>query len=673
MSGIVGIYNLDGRSVESEQLGRMVDILAHRGPDGADVWCSESIGLGHRMLWTTPESLLEKLPLVSSSGDLVITADARIDNRDELISVLEVNDCPAEKVTDSQLILAAYEKWGEQCPDKLLGDFAFAIWDERKEQLFCARDHFGIKPFYYYCSNRVFIFASEIKALLSLKEVPRQLNQKRIAEYLSNSMMENKSITSYENIYRLPPGHILTIRAETGVRLDSYWSLECPSELKLNSAQEYADAFQELFTQAVKCRLRSAFPIGSHLSGGLDSSSVTCTAQHLLQQQGGSALHTFSNIFDDVPECDERQFINPILASGNYIPHYVNADRFGPLSEWKQFFECEDEGFIGPSHFLVWGLNRAMQQAGIRISLDGFDGDTTVSHGELYFAELARRGEWHTFVAEAKAVSQHFDTCPSALLYNYGFSYLEELARQWKWLTFAQVANGISQHFTVSPKQLFLRYGLKPIIPQSLLHFRQLGKKHNQHQDPQPCLLHPDFAQKMGINQSSENRNVNQDAPLSVREDQWQSLTSGLFTHTLELVDSCAASFSLESRHPFMDKRLIEFCLALPPEQKLNQGWSRIVMRRAMDGILPQEIQWRGGKTSMTPNFQRGLLQLDGQIIKDVIFDNPSGIQEFVNLNVVQNSYHRIVSEKQPTDEDIMTVWKTVIMSLWLGCKGMQP
>ena len=166
MSGIIGIHYLDGRPVDRENLTKMVDILAHRGPDGADIWVDGCVGLGHRMLWTTPESLIEKLPLENQRGDLVITADARIDNRDELIAALQINNRPSDKVVDSELILAAYEKWGEDCPEHLLGDFAFAIWDERRELLFCARDHFGVKPFYYYFANNTFAFGSEIKALL---------------------------------------------------------------------------------------------------------------------------------------------------------------------------------------------------------------------------------------------------------------------------------------------------------------------------------------------------------------------------------------------------------------------------------------------------------------------------------------------------------------------------
>lgn len=155
MSAIAGIYYLDGQPVDPADLGRMLETLAHRGSDRVGVWSEGHIGFGHRMLWTTPESLQEQLPLVNQTGDLAIAADARIDNRDELIAALGLMDRPSDKITDSQLILAAYEKWGDRCPEKLLGDFAFAIWDGRSQRLFCARAPMGVKPFYYYRSSRL--------------------------------------------------------------------------------------------------------------------------------------------------------------------------------------------------------------------------------------------------------------------------------------------------------------------------------------------------------------------------------------------------------------------------------------------------------------------------------------------------------------------------------------
>ncbi|MEM6753927.1 MAG: lasso peptide isopeptide bond-forming cyclase, partial [Cyanobacteria bacterium P01_C01_bin.38] len=276
MSGIVGIRYLDKRPVDSESISKMIDVLAHRGPDGADIWVDGCVGLGHLMLQTTPESLIEKLPYCNQSGDLAITADARIDNRDELIAALQINNRPADKIVDSELILAAYEKWGEDCPNHLLGDFAFAIWDKRKQILFCARDHMGVKPFYYYYYDNTFVFGSEIKALLCLEEVPRRLNEVRIADYL-NLMLEDKVITSYRGILRLPPAHIMVVSLQ-GINSKCYWWLDRNREIKLDSDAAYAEEFRKIFTEAVRCRLRSAFPIVSQLSGGLDSSSVTCVA-----------------------------------------------------------------------------------------------------------------------------------------------------------------------------------------------------------------------------------------------------------------------------------------------------------------------------------------------------------------------------------------------------------
>jgi asparagine synthase (glutamine-hydrolysing) len=645
----------------------MLNILTHRGPDATGTWIDGNIGLGHRLLWTTPESLLEQQPLKSQTGELVLTADARIDNRDELIARLNLSIYPAEKITDADLILAAYEAWGEGCAEKLLGDFAVVIWDNRQQQLFCVRDHFGVKPFYYYYQpGKAFVFASEIKAILGLAEVPLRLNEVRIADYLGG-MMEDKSLTSYQDILRLPPAHTLTMSAAKGLQMRRYWQLDPTRELKLNSNQEYAEAFREIFTEAVRCRLRSAFPVGCHLSGGLDSSSIACTARQLIAQNPHAQLHTFSNTFDRVPECNEDSFQQAVIAEGGLIPHAIEADRLGPLSEWEEVFRYEDEAFIGPNGFLVWQLNRATQEAGIRISLDGFDGDTTVSHGSLRFAELARSGDWKEFATEAKAISQHFDTSPSILLAHYGLPYLQELARQGKWLKWAKSSYAIARSFRVSFPHLAFHHGLKPSIP-------KWGKRiwHSLRGNKQPLpgvnsLINSTFAARIGFEERRQILNPPRSSPRSVREEQYQSLNSGLFTYTLELSDRSAAAFSIESRHPFMDKRLIEFCLALPSEQKLHQGWSRMVLRRAMAGILPPQVQWRGGKTDMTPSFLYGMLQLNRDLLEELVSPNEMGtIKPYVNPEVLQSSYKHCVSNSKPHDRHIMTVWRAVTLALWL-------
>jgi asparagine synthase (glutamine-hydrolysing) len=634
-------------------------ILAHRGPDGAGVWTEGAVGLGHRLLWTTPESLHERLPMVSTSGNIVLTADARIDNRDQLIAALGLGDRAAEDITDSALILAAYEKWGERCPERLLGDFAFVIWDRRQQTLFCARDHFGVKPlYYYYGPGHLFACASEIKALLCLPKVPRQLNEVQVADYLAG-IFEDKATTFYQNILRLPPAHSATVSAQ-GIRLRCYWSLDPTSELRLGTDEEYAAAYREIFTEAVRCRLRSAFPRGSHLSGGLDSSSVTCVARKLSQQTDTPLWHTFSNIFEDVPQCDERPFINTVLAQGGYIPHYIHADRSSPLMDLERVFWHQDEPSIGPNHFLPWQLNEAASRAGVRVVLDGFDGDSTVSHGVVRFTELAHAGQWTTFAQEANGVSQHFSVSPVGLLQAYGLTSLQELAKRQRWLAFAATINQLNKFFQVSRRDLIWKHGLKALMPS-----RTPGKRDSTGDlDP---IIAPDFARRAGLRERI--RALNRDRPnpaRTVREDQWRTLTSGLFPWVLELSDRAATAFAIEVRHPFMDKRLIEFCLALPPEQKLHQGWSRIVARRAMAGLLPEEIRWRGGKTDMNPNFVHGLLKNNRRVLDKLIFDLPERIEKYVDSSTLHQVYERLIGQEKVKIEDVMTVWKGATLAYWL-------
>ena len=644
MSAIAGIYYLDNRTVDSADLANMIDILAHRGPDGSNIWSSGPIGIGHRMLWTTPESLLELLPLVNQTGDLVITADARIDNRDELIAALALNDQTSEKITDSQLILAAYEKWGEHCPEQLLGDFAFAIWNGRQQVLFCARDHFGVKPFYYYFSGRIFVFATEIKALQCLPEVPRWLNEVKVADYLTG-VSDDPAITFYQDILRLPPAHTLTV-SHAGTQLQSYWCLDPSRELRLSSDEEYASALCQLFTEAVRCRLRSAFPVGSMLSGGLDSSSITCVAQKLLAEKGDTRLHTFSAIFDKVTQCDERSFQNAVLAQGNFVPHRLHADQVSPLTDLDRVFWHEDEAHGAGNLYLNWGLYGPANKQGVRIILDGFDGDTTISHGLGYLVELARAGRWLTLATEVREYSRKMNSPWRAAL--------------WSWVWKYGLDPSISKYRVVKHVR---RRG------QALLR-RMLHRPNSSTNRPARwATLNPDFVQRIGLEASVQNRSG---PPETERENHYRRLTEAHMPGTLELLDRAAGAFSVELRFPFWDKRLVEFCLSLPPEQKLHRGWSRMVMRRAMDGILPESVQWRGAKSNIAPSFDHGLLAFERERLEKVILEELGAIEEYVNVTTLRQAYHRYVS-REAREGDVLAIWKAVSLALWLQHTGLKP
>lgn len=674
MSAIIGIYHYDGQPVNGTDLERMVDILAHRGLDGSGIWSDRNVGLGHRMLWTTPESLLEKLPLLSDASNLVITADARIDNREELFAALGLIGESSEKITDSQLIVYAYQKWGLSTPEYLLGDFAFAIWDEKEQKLFCARDHMGVKPFYYYFQpGKLFSFASEIKALLCLPSVPRRLNEVRIADFLT-MMMEDKTITSYQDILRLPPAHSMVID-RSGIKNWCYWSLDPKREIKLDSDAAYASEFRKIFTEAVRCRMRSAFPIISQLSGGLDSSSVTCVARDILRQEKEkekqNKLHTISIIFDKITQCDERPFINAVVEQGGLIPHYIHGDELGPLSKLDEIFQYEDEAFMGPSHLYPWMNNRTTKELGLRISLDGFDGDTTVCHGTPRITELARQGDWETCIHEVKAFAPHFHVSPEGAFRNYALPYLKDFANKFRWIEFFQGVQLIHKHFGISRKQLIVNHGIKPVLGQ----IRQWRRKHQiaKSSVSQNPLVKDDFAESIGLNERIEKLDLPSGNPLTVREQHWNSLTQGVLPYVLEQVDRCAANFSIEARHPFMDKRLVEFCLALPAEQKLSQGWGRMVMRRGLEGILPEKVQWRGGKADVSDNFDEGFLKRDRLLLDEAMSNQVKHLEKYIDLDFLQACYQRMISGKEVKDGDIILTWQAVIIALWLDSKQVAP
>lgn len=650
MSGIVGIYYLDGRTVEREVVTRMTDAIAHRGSDAANIWVNGSVGFGHRMLWTTPESLFEQLPLISDNGELVLTADARIDNRTELIALLEWHDRPLEKIADSEFILGAYQKWGEECVDHLIGDFAFAIWDQSNQTLFCARDHFGVKPFYYYYFDNFFIFASEIKALFCLPEVPHEVDAMSIAEYLAIEHWQTEN-TFFKQIVRLLPAHHITLSPRI-VKSQPYWRLNPTYQLTFKSNAEYTESFLRLFSEAVQCRMRSAFPIGSMLSGGLDSSSITCVARNLLKASVNQPLHTFSAIFDQIQECDESIYQNAVIAQGNIIPHYINADQISPLEDCEQIFWHNDEVYSGGNLRTNWNAYKLAQQANVRVILDGFDGDSTVSHGLGYLAELAQSDRWIALASVIHAYS-------TRLGQPWWPAY-----KSWLWV------------YRINP---FLR---KFSILKRLIHLVKhcwrgakhlLGKHpHRASVQPQPLtaktLLNPSFIARLGLDIHLNSRSGQ---ARTERENHCQRLTGIGMSQALELLDKVSLAHDVEVRFPFWDKRLIEYCVSLPPSQKIFQGWTRMVMRRAMAGILPDLIQWRVDKTDMHPGFEQTLLNYEQVRLEELIIHQSSSLAEYVNLSALREAYDRF-KLRTANDQETNLIWRAVTLGLWLQQEGFE-
>ena len=293
MSGILGFYSENNLSEHQVILDEMQSAIAHRGPDGLGHWTDGAVAIGHQRFVTTPEAQYERSPHSNARSNCVITADVRLDNRDELIETLNLESLDSQELTDPDLILEAYQRWGNDCPDKLLGAFAFIIWDPQRQIYFGARDHMGVKPFYYSHQEKFFAFASEIKALLRSPQISNDLDENRITSLLT-SELNDRVRTCYVDISRLPAAHWIEFSPHSSLKIHPYWQLDPHREIQLQDDTEYIQTFRAIFDKAVRCRLRRQVPIGSHLSGGMDSSSIAVTAQHLMSQEDSQdTLKTF--------------------------------------------------------------------------------------------------------------------------------------------------------------------------------------------------------------------------------------------------------------------------------------------------------------------------------------------------------------------------------------------
>jgi asparagine synthase (glutamine-hydrolysing) len=653
MSGIVGVFAKDGQLGVPLQVSAMLRSLEHRGRDGVGQLCEAPIGFGHLKSHGTLEAVREDQPLVLEQPGLVLVADARIDNRSELKKLLDVP--PGRDPTDAQLILLSYRRWGAECPFRLIGDFAFAIWDRNRRELFCARDPMGVKPLYYYDCDRFFAFATELKALFVLP-IQRRINESQVVRHLLRSG-QNREDTMYEGVLRLPAAHSLTV-TDRAVARKEYWRLDAAPEVRFSTSEQYVEQFREIFMESVRARLRSASPIAAALSGGLDSSSIVCAARTLRSQESSKyPLHTYSVIFSDLSEkhqklIDERSYATAVIRGGGFEPHFVRGDRVSPLTDVRRVLWHLDEPYDAPNLFLHWGMYAAAAQTGARVFLDGVDGDSAVSHGFGRLNGLATAGQWSVFESELRSFAQHRSAPPSSMLYHFGFPYLMDLAARGQWSTWIGAARELSRRFQLSRRMVVTRFGMVPRMAEAWHKLRPRRSAEDR-------LFHPHLTAQQAPRPRTDWTALERDGHI-------RTLTQPLYQYTLELADKCAAAFGLEPRYPFFDRRLIEFCVGIPGEQKFAGGWARLILRRAMEGILPPEVQWRANKANLSPNFHERFRAVDRTTVEQA---DRTGLGAYVDLAAYKDLMRRYFSDPHRSwgDPDTELLFRSTTLALWLS------
>lgn len=505
-------------------------------------------------------------------GALVCVAMTRLDNRSDLCRQLGLETptgkhSQSEALSDAQIILHAYARWGLACVEQLLGAFVFAIWDEQVEHLFLARDHMGNNPLFFHSSPNHFLFAHEPKYILRHPAVPRRLNRRQLAKLIvpSSNILDREN-TYYEDIFALPGANALVVTADE-VRRWSYWAPDPERRLDI-PAKEVPDAVRAALFQAVAACLPPEGPVVSLLSGGLDSSAIVAVAATLLKHQNRQ-LTTLSAVLppnSPATLVDERPFIDQFRSWDNIDLVYVTDPDRGPFDKVDELVRGGERPIFTSRHYLYSAFAQAALERGASVLLDGIGGEFGPTFpGYGYYPELFLQGRWR------------------------------RLSRE---LTQRAAVDGHPLWRTTAA------HLVRPLLPARVL--RLLGveslrfgivQSHANHP------LQPDFvAENLGVEAevllrrlakattSAHNHRLNQARPISVRQG---NIGFGEFVGYADV----------EMRFPFMDKRLLELCLAAPGEVKFHNGHKRGLVRTALDGLLPPAIQWRRTKEPFDPGY----------------------------------------------------------------------
>ncbi|HEY4147679.1 MAG TPA: asparagine synthase (glutamine-hydrolyzing) [Chitinophagaceae bacterium] len=591
MCGIAGIISPHAQQVSREQLKRMTQSLAHRGPDGEAHWISPSgqAGLGHRRLAIIDLSDAAAQPMPYQDR-YTIVHNGEIYNYIELREELQKKGYSFSTRSDTEVLLAAYDCWKEDCLEKLDGMFAFAIWDEWKKILFAARDRFGEKPFYF-CEpasapgHQQFLFASEMKALWAAGH-HRQPDNTHLLNYLAlgyTGPARSSSHTFYKNTFQLPPAHYLRLQlhpsGQAGYEwtIKRYWTINRQA-VSTDTADTARETFRHLLTRSVQRRMRSDVPIGTSLSGGIDSSSILALMHRL--SAPGAVLNTFSAVFPGY-EKDESAWIQQV--TDRFTPHAFRVEPgaagfAGELDRLIHYHEVPISSASVYAQYKVFELAREQQ---VKVLLDGQGADEIL-------AGYAKYAHWH--LQELLAAGQSRQVVKEReLLQQNGVPF------QWDW-----------------KNQVAARFPRKAA--------RQLRRRETARLQHDP-FINPDFS-----NQYFDRNTIYKPVITGLNDILSYNTQENGLEELLRNADRNSMAHGREVRLPFLSHELVEYVFSLPSQYKIREGWTKWLLRTTMESELPAAITWRKDKTGFEPP-QKTWME-DGQVQELVLEAKKSLVKE---------------------------------------------
>jgi len=520
-------------------------------PDESDFVIQDNILIGQATLYNTPESKYEHLPLKKTN--YILAMDARIDNREELAKELELPNKPLQEIGDSEFILASYRKWGKECADKLLGDFAFVIWDEAKQELFCARDFIGVRPFYYYVDDEKFIFGSDLKALSQHPDIPLDIRDESVANYIVNRQLLDKKHTFFKSINKLEGGCYMYI-SKSSYQTTRYWHPNKVKKRKLPNEQAYMEELRRLLEDSVKVRLRTDYGVSSHLSGGLDSSPLAVIASRELKKQNPNyRLPVFTWIHkyktqEDYNATHEWKYIESIAKQENMELHY---HKLSP-EELKDILITTDITINGGHLYLFEPqIRQQLMNKDIRTMMSGWGGDEFISnHGYASRTEMLIKGEWKSLYLAMK--------------------YWHQLKQR-----------NIKSYLSLIYRKLVI-----PIIPNQFYCYlpKVICKKVNY-----PSCFKKYFPliknEEKNKTYIFEHYNV-----ATIKNDLIRAWRNGHIQARLEVWSQEDWKYKMTYTYPLLDKRLVEFSLTIPTKYAFHECRERYLYKKVLESILPLNI-----------------------------------------------------------------------------------
>ncbi|MBA4170608.1 MAG: hypothetical protein H0X68_09420 [Chloroflexi bacterium] len=588
MSGIVGLMTFDGTPVDPRLVDRMAAAAPHRHPEGIASWAGAGAALQYQRSLVLAGRTDERG--LAADGSLVCVADARLDNRAELIVALRGFAHLDDASSEAEILLAAYRRWREQCARRLLGDFAFAVWDSERRALFAARDPMAMRSLAYHIrEGRSIAIATEVKQLLALPDVPVRIHEAAVlADMLAR--FGDPGWSFYAGIDNLSPGHSLVVD-ESGRRLERFWSPDPEFQLGLSDRRDYADLLRNRFMDAVAARLRTDYPAGILLSGGVDSGSVAAAAGSLIRDGAVPAptLHAVSWAFDRYPECDERATSRLIADHYKVRQTDVPADGAGPLADYPAHGPDRDDPFLGAFQPLIERSLMAARDEGVRVLLGGDRGDLVIGGTGWSHLWTARARRWGEFVSD---LDEHHQVT--------------------------------SDPWNVIAREELFRPALKRLSRRSPMGWvRRLARRASSARHAaQPRWLRT-TSPALGAAATS-GASMHQDAGFSpqraLRRD---TIFTQLHLRGVAWSERTYARHGLAFADPFSDRRIAEFAMAVP-QVVINRPAesSKPLMRAAMRGLMPEAARRQMAKTVPTPLFE-GALRTDAVAVVRTLLDRP--------------------------------------------------